>query len=40
LVTALRPNHRRVIVLHYLADLPVGDIAIELGRLCVITKAC
>jgi RNA polymerase sigma-70 factor, ECF subfamily len=27
----LRPNHRRVIVLHYLADLAVGDIAVELG---------
>ncbi len=27
----LTPNHRRVIVLHYLADLPVADIAADLG---------
>ncbi|WP_117214682.1 RNA polymerase sigma factor [Allorhizocola rhizosphaerae] len=34
LMTALRrlpPNHRRVIVLHYLADLPVADIVQDLG---------
>jgi len=27
----LRPNHRRVIVLHYLADLPIAEIAIDLN---------
>jgi RNA polymerase sigma-70 factor, ECF subfamily len=27
----LRPNHRRVIVLHYLTDLPVAEIAAELN---------
>jgi RNA polymerase sigma-70 factor (ECF subfamily) len=34
LVAALRrlqPNHRRVIVLHYLADLPVAEIAAEIN---------
>jgi RNA polymerase sigma-70 factor, ECF subfamily len=28
---SLRPNVRRVIVLHYLADLPVAEIASDLG---------
>jgi RNA polymerase sigma-70 factor (ECF subfamily) len=35
LVTALRmlrPDLRRVIVMHYLADIPVAEIASELGR--------
>lgn len=34
LVAALRklhPNHRRVIVLHYLADLPIAEIAAEIN---------
>jgi RNA polymerase sigma-70 factor, ECF subfamily len=34
LVAALRklhPNHRRVIVLHYLADLPIAEIAMEIN---------
>lgn len=34
LVAALRklhPNHRRVIVLHYLADMPVAEIAAEIN---------
>ena len=28
----LRPDLRRVIVMHYLADMPVSEIAMELGR--------
>ena len=34
IVTALRqldPDQREVVVLHYLADLPVGDVAAQLG---------